>query len=449
MKKAMWLVAMVSWVSLPLLFIGCMSDEDLYDPAKAEALLKEEYKKKFIAQYGEIAPDYSWDATSMKPKYAATRADFVTEEEWYEVEKGTLNWLDANLPSGKNNQAKGSPFVLTVPNNKFTIVPIYQGNGGLEFSFHMVIGSGANPTDIKVWEKSQGIEVWKKVNVGSDWWSKWEWQWVKLGDGETTEGADAVHAKQYTFDFPDKVGEVMYFYLHITKGDDTYATTGTKQSSLDHRMLALDDCPRPSNIDKDKEVRIIGCEDANLKTDWDMNEVVFLMYGDPKIPDKIEITNDEIKESVTKRYMIEDLGSTDDFDFNDVVVDVTEERTLRITKENGVITNTENVKTEQKATIRHLGGTLPFRLTIGDTTLEEMQGALNENPDKEYSIQGWQPEQNNISVAVRGMQNDDEVYTVSFPADGEAPMIIAVDPTVNWMEERVKITKEWFDGLKK
>lgn len=210
----------------------------------------------------------------------------------------------------------------------------------------------------------------------------------------------------------------------------------------------MDDCPRPSNIDEGKEVRIIGCEDANLDTDWDMDEVVFLMYGDPKIPDKIEITNDEIKESVSKRYMIEDLGSTDDFDFNDVVVDVTEERTLRIKKANGVITETTVISREQKATIRHLGGLLPFTLTIGNTSLPEMQGAMDVNPDEEYKIQGWIPEQNNISVTVKGTENDG-IHTVNFPANGEIPMIIAVDPTVNWMEERVAITKEWFDGLKK
>lgn len=446
MKRTMWLVAMACLASLPLTFIGCMSDEDLYDPVKAEARLKAEYAKKFVEKYGEITPDYSWDATSMKPKYASTRA--VADEEWYEVEKGTLEWLDTNLPSSENNQAKGKPFVLTVPNNKFTIVPIYQGTGGLKFTFHMVIGSGVNETDIPVWTKSQDIQVWKKVNIGTKKKPIWEEKWVDLKDHDVTEGAEKVRAKEYTFDFSNRAGEVMYFYLNIDEGNAQYATTGTKQSSLDNRMLALDDCPRPSNIDKDKEVRIIGCEDANLETDWDMNEVVFLMYGDPKIPDKIEITNNEIKESVTKRYMIEDLGSTDDFDFNDVVVDVTEERTLRITKENGVITDTESVKTEQKAIIRHLGGTLPFTLTIGNTSLPEMEGAMDVNPDAEYTIQGWEPDKNNISVTVKGAQNG-EIHTVGFPENGEIPMIIAVDPTVNWMEERVSITKEWFDGLKK
>jgi len=259
-----------------------------------------------------------------------------------------------------------------------------------------------------------------------------------------------VRAKEYTFDFTDSeyVGKVMDFYLLIENTVPYWAKKDTKQYSHNGMMLALN-CDRPSNISNDNEVKIIGCEDANLKySDWDLNDVVFLMYGEPKVPDVIEVIEGEYTRSVTKRYMIEDLGSTDDFDFNDVVVDVTEKSTIKYTEENGAIKETTEKSKEQTATIRHLGGLLPFTLKIGDTALPEMQGAMDVNPNEEYKIEGWIPEQNNISVTVKGTQNG-EVHNVSFPEDGEIPMIIAVDPTVNWMEERVAITKEWFDGLKK
>jgi hypothetical protein len=36
------------------------------------------------------------------------------------------------------------------------------------------------------------------------------------------------------------------------------------------------------------------------------------------------------------------------------------------------------------------------------------------------------------------------MYTVSFPKEGEAPMMIAVDPTTKWMNERVSIPSTWF-----
>lgn len=36
------------------------------------------------------------------------------------------------------------------------------------------------------------------------------------------------------------------------------------------------------------------------------------------------------------------------------------------------------------------------------------------------------------------------MYTVSFPKTGEAPMMIAVDPSTNWMTERTSIPSSWF-----
>lgn len=444
MRKNVKLWAMIG---LPFLLASCMAGtEDLYNPSKADELLKSEYSAKFIAKYGEIAADYSWDATLAYPKYQSTRA-LVSDNKWYQVDNNTLSWLNDKLPEEKDNRSKGEPFALQVPRNQFTIVPIYQGKAGLEWEFHMVIGDENNAEDITVWKKSQEIEYkdnthgsWKKV---SD---------LKEGTSQNTIGKAAVRAKEYTYDYSDRAGELMYFYLLITKevNGGAYAKKGTQQSSLDYKMLALTDCPRPNNIDEENEVMIIGCEDSNIEkdTDNDMNDVVFLVYGDPKIPQPVEIVNEEIKEVKSKRYMIEDLGSTDDFDFNDIVVDVTQEIVKKLTTENGVLVNTEEVSKTQKATLRHLGGTLSFRLKIGDKVFDEMEGQMDVNPDKEYEITGWEPNKNNISVAVKDLNNGD-IHELNFPGVGEAPMIIAVDTDVNWMEERVSITPEWFESIKK
>ena len=39
---------------------------------------------------------------------------------------------------------------------------------------------------------------------------------------------------------------------------------------------------------------------------------------------------------------------------------------------------------------------------------------------------------------------DGRMYTVVFPKVGEAPMMIAVDPTTQWMNEKVSIPSTWF-----
>jgi hypothetical protein len=39
---------------------------------------------------------------------------------------------------------------------------------------------------------------------------------------------------------------------------------------------------------------------------------------------------------------------------------------------------------------------------------------------------------------------DGLLFDIKFPKAGEAPMIIAVDPSQQWMKERVSVPSEWF-----
>lgn len=162
-----------------------------------------------------------------------------------------------------------------------------------------------------------------------------------------------------------------------------------------------------------------------------------------------------------KRYLIEDLGALDDFDFNDIVVDVHE------------YWDQETEKRVQKAIVRAMGGTLDFDLTIGNTTWSKSgnnyDAAIPYNADAgvntysatlcEFEVSGWDREQNNISVTVKKEDSNDTsngVFTITFPKAGEVPMIIAVDRTFYftdpddtstkyyWMPERVSIPTDYF-----
>ena len=56
----------------------------------------------------------------------------------------------------------------------------------------------------------------------------------------------------------------------------------------------------------------------------------------------------------------------------------------------------------------------------------------------------WNPDANNISVTVQGRGDDQGVKTITFPKKGAAPMIIAVDPTNEWMKECKSVPRDWF-----
>ena len=461
---------------------ACSSNTDLYDTnvinEGKQVSVKESYVENFAKKYPNVDLNQSWDFSTKQSDYrmgsnnkVRTRANDggITAGSWYEVDNNTLTWMHEQLVEGEDNRSLGNPFYMTVPGNDFTIIPIYQGQAGAMWNLHVVVDG----VDYLVWEKSNSeiqkgdIQIkdgdsdeWHNLHGGGQSWETWNSlyntdgsdKWLADGNQNLVT---AVRSIPFTFhDFP--VGAEMYFYLDVTVSgsgdwDGKYHeinNVGAHESSLKGQMLALQNVPRPANIAEDNEVMIIGCEDADLKdSDWDCNDVVFLVYG-KTVPKPIKIEEgEEIEEVKTVRYMIEDLGSTDDFDFNDIVVDVTEIRTISPTYTNGVVTKWNEKGKRQEAVIRHLGGTLPFVLKIGNKEYAAGgQDTFQTSPDlKLDDVTGWTGLNgvHNVSIEVE-QKNSEGVFKVQFPKAGEAPMIIAVDPSQGWMTERQSVPADWF-----
>ncbi len=298
--------------------------------------------------------------------------------------------------------------------------------------------------------------------------------------GHTVDKAAAgVEAKPVLINGSQIKGD-MFLYLKITKQDvdnPGYASLNACQRSDENMMVALPITGKgiPSNVSPN-EYMIIGCEDANNtgssgtdNSDWDYNDIVFLLVGQGSLP--------KVKEVIAeKRYMIEDLGSTFDFDFNDIVVDVTQSATKnslgQYIKEDGTVyTETEVSSGEHlksTAVIRHLCGTIPFQIHIGETSFEKLPGKVDCNPALDQAYSGkyektnvdWNPRTNNITVTVwpkkagaewDNAEEDDylglypeESSTFGFPESGEFPYIIACNQDVNWMDECVSVPSSWF-----
>ena len=209
---------------------------------------------------------------------------------------------------------------------------------------------------------------------------------------------------------------------------------------------------------------IIGCEDSDVDSytsqyvdeegkvqtkkcgsDWDMNDVVFLVYG-KEVPKPVVIENGtSFDVRTTVRYMVEDLGSTEDFDFNDIVIDVTDIDIVTPTFTNGVLSSQNVTGHRQEAVIRHLGGTLPFILKIGETEYAAGgQETFQTSPNTVIPVTGYNMSSHNISVQVEQKGSTGVYNQVKFPKAGEAPMIIAVDPSQTWMTERQSVPESWF-----
>ena len=444
-------------------FTSCSKDvafdsEGLANQAAEQ--LKAEYRTNFEKKFGVIDPNQTWDFSTMKSvsglpstgSAARTRTGEVGEVSVnletsgnMLIEKEAINWMKTNMKAGDNNTKQGSPFYMKTQEQTFTIVPCYQGQAGYYWELWMNVGG----KDVHVWDKNTALEY--KTADG---------KWHNL-TGEVPSSAVEVKAPTYTYKATAE--QHLYFYLKVwTGGSRTSDNPNKITSSLDKLMLGLEGAKQymSLNVPEDNEVTLIGCEDnPTTGTDNDFEDLVFMVYGKPTPP---IIPVDEIEITETKRYLMEDLGSTDDFDFNDVVVDV-----QNVWKQKIHLKYTDNgweedykdpkVYDGQRAIVRAAGGIYNFTLKIGDTewvkgdnvNASQMinTGWSNTTIDPDYEIDrftvtGWIPGDNNISLLVpqkSGTNYTDVLQEIQFPKAGDAPMIIAVDEAQGWMKERQSI----------
>ena len=442
-------------------FTSCSKDvafdsEGLANQAAEQ--LKAEYRANFEKKFGAIAPNQTWDFSTMKSvsglpstgSAARTRSGEVSVNLETSgnmlIEKDAINWMKTNMKAGDNNTKQGSPFYMKTQEQTFTIVPCYQGQAGYYWELWMNVGG----KDVHVWSKNTALE-YKTVDG----------KWHNL-TGEVPSSAVEVKAPTYTYKATAE--QHLYFYLKVwTGGSRTSDNPNKITSSLDKLMLGLEGAKQymSLNVPEDNEVTLIGCEDnPTTGTDNDFEDLVFMVYGKPTPP---IIPVDEIEITQTKRYLMEDLGATDDFDFNDVVVDVqkvsTQKIHLKFDENDGWVEDYRDPEVDagQRAIVRAAGGIYNFTLKIGDTewvkgdkvNASQMinTGWSNTTIDPDYEIDrftvtGWIPGDNNISLLVpqkSGTNYTDVLQEIQFPKAGDAPMIIAVDDSQGWMKERQSI----------
>lgn len=453
-----------------MMFVAC-SEKDLYDPAQEQKIVKDEYKRNFIKQYGaDVLKNNTWDYSEGA---MLTRAGEITEYSYKTVAginynlKETVTKQDNNyvitstpqqnteyinditkaLPDGK--QQKGQKAVLTAPNNGFTIYPV-SAQGAYTYDLYVKVGDNK---PIKVFSKD-----WTEFSH-----AYYNGMGTKAENKGTNENpnyviTDRANMRGVYIEAP--IGTPIQIYLDNIKNGSKVVTTQKVGTASGNAIILNDNGKIPTGIAKEiglvagAVAKYVGIEDNIFNADGtgggdkDFNDLVVAIVGNPYTPQPLVIEDGQytVKTKTEKRYMIEDLGDTDDFDFNDVVVDVVDNTEIvhSTVTTNGVITKDEITSTthKQTATIRHLGGTLPFTLKIGDITLPEHVGVLDEDVEEVYEIEGWKPAQNNISITVRNKNNDHAPFEISFPEKGEAPMIIATSITKQWMAERERVN--WF-----
>ena len=446
--------------SLAVMSFAACSNNDLYDEgvvaANKTAEQQKSYENNFVKTYGAIAPNQSWDFSTNQQRLGTRAGEtaIVTKtveglnfdvkynkvgREWngfgwnYYLDNRSINKNQDLLNNVSNKLKDGDKHtdvqkaVLVAPSNSFTIYPI-SVQGMWTHDLYVKVGDNA---PVKVYSKT---------------WTDFSHPYVN-GDPLTLSSVN-YNKQTYTVEtsvsmpglyVEAPIGTPIEIYLaNVKEGQTKKSTVGT---STGHAIYVDGNGAVPTGIEvrDDAVIKYVGIEDNTTgSSDLDYNDVVLAIVGNPDVPKEIVIEGEEydVPTSLTKRYMIEDLGTTDDFDFNDVVVDVTRNTVAHHTVEivNGVKTSDVVTSTDvtEKAVIKHLGGILPFVLKIGDKTLPQLGGedTFEKDVNLEYDITGWEPANNNISITVNNT-------TLSFPKAGAVPMIIACDDSEAWSAERV------------
>ena len=466
MKKN--LLQFVAAFSIGAAFVSCSDD---VTNLSYEEVQKQSYAANFVKRYGTINPKQTWDFTTGEVQLTRGVSvpqieimekgiDFgdVSKLQTHEVTFSRHDWDYIFIDGGaeKNNDLlagiattlpeqttwTGSPAVLVAPSSTFYIYPLFSG-GNIMFNLKVKVGD------------EEPVTVFQKDYTN-----------FQTINGMRKSNGDVVNMRGIKIQAP--VGTPIAVYLDdlvSLEGQQINGVMGTTNGKAVYVDIPGNIVPELDDVQlkENAEVKYIGIEDnAAGNSDNDYNDVVLAVIGDPDVPQEKIITNNtyEVKTSLTKRYIIEDLGATDDFDFNDVVVDV-EDYTVTshfVTIVNGVIESDEITSTRPagaKAIIRAMGGTLDFELYVGNTkwvksqagfdvsTMYNSQGTIDfDKVLAEFDVDGYDPSLNNVNLRVNG--KDGKVFTITFPRAGEAPMIIAVEPTQKWMGERVCVPRSWF-----
>ena len=449
---------LLTFAAAAMILVSCSKSENVYDSKAKETNQMQSYADNFVKTYGSY-PDQTWDFT--KGARLGTRADGVISAE-------LIDGLDFGITDGKTitknepifkaiqsvlperTKHEGKPAVLVSPSSSFYIFPITTQ------------GRWLHKLKIKV-GNNDVMQLYDKT------WDDWQKPYVN--GMKANNSNDIIAMKGLKIQAP--IGTPIQIYLDEQK---SYGKPRTSVGTMNGQAIYVD-VPKEVQLDlssngielqKDAIIKYIGIEDilvtgdSGETSDKDFNDVVLAIVGNPDVPAEVIVSEDQYVAEyyTTKRYMIEDLGSTNDFDFNDVVVDVIETVKVghKITKENGVVVKDEETSTgaEQKAIVRALGGTLDLTLKIGNTEWKKSskldaskmynttQGDIDYNAVlDEFPVYGWQPTNNNVSIVVNQKESN-EVFTITFPKKGAAPMIIAVEPELKWMSERVSVPKSWF-----
>ena len=195
-----------------------------------------------------------------------------------------------------------------------------------------------------------------------------------------------------------------------------------------YSQSSLNDCGQVHSVSFEKDGITYLCFEDACKTPLDLNDLVFIVQ-----PDLTPIVEDPVKWTVA----CEDLGSTCDYDFNDVVFEV------------------EHVMGQDDVTVTPLaaGGLLGSTIYLGDTEVGEIHALLGGKPGQFLNTETFTsigapvviPGQSNFTIGTDmggfriSVENNGNASIITAPIVGDVPQMMIVPEGWAWPLEHTNI----------
>ena len=385
------------------MFSSCGNDhEDLYDPNAVALMKANEYAKAFVKEFGKIDPNHTWGFGDV----LSSRATLSNANDWYKKME-----LPSRIMPEEVEKVKayfGNPSNYKSPSVKvnwsdFFVQHVYKGEAKYTPKDYSNNPEGTNTSEITGSDKMnqlhsgvdmEHLEVIENFNNGSGGTKD-----VFLSDTEKYQEGICLKTNSGTLQFAyansndSNNGKLYYDYI-VQEIDGNY-------------YVAFD----------------YKCESNTAKVEADGIYNDWIIKISPAV-----YKNNEI--SKVYRIIAEDLGTADDFDFNDVVFDVA----------------FNAYGTGVQVTVQAAGGTLP--LCINGFEVHELLGVdtnvmVNTGESKKdvaiFKLEGIK-KLSDIVVTVDNQKVG--VYQLNTEV-GSAPQMICVDTNFEWPAERENINNKY------
>lgn len=366
------------------------------------------------------------------------------------VKPGTGIFREGNTPIGGKDIMTSYEFVYK---GEFKIYPVYGETAGTDdigyyyYDPKEGIGTRTEHRLLQIIDDStSGSDFlqYQPNEAPATYWLPWFFhnyatgsnEWEK-GNTPVMQGASRIKSKAYTISIKNPpTGCRVGFYIKNGNAETLYSNMALNPKTKGGKAYSA------VIYNGNSIPQYIGLEDA-VNGDFDCNDIIFCIPGQANIPDVTDPDVNKPEETpMTWTVACEDLGSTGDYDFNDIVFGVTHvsgETTATFTPyaAGGTLAATIGYGTVEIGEIHALLGSSSTTTMINTNSKGKVGESKVVNVNSDFAM--------SLGMGDVYLKIDGDNVRIDAPGRGEVPQMICVPGAWAWPTERTNIVSAYPD----